>query len=731
MKFSPDNNGMTLGSGAAEALATASEAIRGIQALPSEVTSRIFSFESIDTGLASQADVHQTNLTSAVAKMRDRLNAGKVLAACEEAAIQGFMMSNAAGAMTGARISSSIAGDSRASSFKTAYKIGAENAPDYVGKRNSHVVAALESFNPTEQRNAALYTFAFNYVASRQEEYGETLYPTLTLPQDQVGFGIIVNRLTIHKGWLHKVDGKEVSMGKIDLVRAARNHEVLSRQKTRVVPVVRADSVDAFVPAALIAPSTKIVDGVSIQTAPLKIGQTVNLLGLSQTDAQILGGLSNQTDTLEPAIYLENIYVKFGDDVLKFYVQQRHGANFVYGQQGFNEKRRLSFDGGFLTMTADTKNFAGAAVTNATLAKLAADSLVVVFGAYMNGDFNTESGNGTVYGNAVKLNRVMEKAADGSLEELAKTNALYVEFETLIASASIIGYDLVAWKSNVNMRENGDLIDRSQFIQLYEVPLLSPVTAQKPLSSSNEGDGSDFETLVTTTRFRLYTDVVTAQFTHMQAVKDFCDVPIKDIEAPEGLGASRFHVKPAYAELVGANAIDCTKISGNNTYETIKNLQAHIVNKLRDMAFSLYRNSEYQAAQMALGQVNKPTLAIATDTIISRYILVDGELRTLTDRFDYRVVSTLDKRMDNKIFITFVDLGAERNQTPNILAWGNLIWGAESVISANMPRNGGNARETIVQPRYLFANHLPVCGWIEVTNLNAVFDQSFLRTKAA
>lgn len=713
------------------ALATARQSIAPLTQLPADTTNKVFSFESVGNDLATQVNEHQVNLQQAIASMRDRLFGGKVMPACEEAAVQGYVMSNATGALVGARRSSNVNADRRAGNFEVSYQIGAENVPNYTGERNRHAVASLEAFNPVEQRNSALYTFAFNYVASRQEEYGETLYPTLTLPQDQVGFGIIVNRLTVHRGWLHQVDGKEVSMGKVDLVRAARDHTVLSRQKTRIFPIVRVDSEDQFVADTLVAPTTKVVDGVSITTAPLKIGATINLLGISQTAAQLAGGLSNQTDTLEPALYLENIYIKFGDDVLKFNVYQRQGSNFVAGQQGFNEKRRLNFDGGYLTLTADTKLASGGAVTNATLAKLTSQTLVVVFGAYLSGDTNTESSNTAVYGNAVKLTRVMDKEADGTLTQLAATNALSVEFATLMSNATIIGYDVYGWKSNANAREKGDFIDRSQFIQLYEVPLLSPITAQKPLATSGEGDATDFETLVTSTRFRLYTDVVTAQLDQIQRVKDFCDVPIQNLEAPEGLGASRFHVKPAYAELVGASAIDCAMVSGNNTHETIKNLQALVVNKLRDIAFSLYRNSEYQAAQMALGQTNKATLCIATDTIISRYILVDGELRTLTDRFDYKVVSTLDKRMDGKIFITFVSLDGERNQTPNILAWGNLIWGSEVVISANMPSGEAMSRMTIVQPRYLFVNHLPVCGWIEVKNLSSVFDESYLRTKAA
>lgn len=701
-----------------------------ISPIPESTSNRVFSFESVSEQDVTVVETQEANLRGILASVQARFNNGSV-PACEEAAVQGYMLLNARGALTSKRQSSFIGNDLRSQATDgKVYAIEAAGCPNYAGKRSGAVVAALEAFSNTEQRNAQLYTFAYNYVCSRQDEFGETIWPTLTLPQDQVGFGIIVNRLTVHHGWLNQIDGEAANMGKIDLVRAARDHRVLSRKKTRAIPVVTANNLDKFVADTLVDAHDDVVDGEVIRTAPIKTGTQFNLLGLSQTEANLKGGIANQTDQLDPAVYLDNIYIKLGADVLSFNVYQRHGSNFVAGQQGLNEKRRLNFDGGFLTLTKDMKQQDGSAVSEPVLQKIIADEYRVAFGAIMSGDLNTESGNASVYGNEIRLMRVMAKDASGKYVALATDDQDYLDIKALLTGGAIIGFDLQAWKLNANLREKGDFTDRSTFIQLYEVPLLSPVTAQKPIGTGAENDATDFETLVTVTRFRLYTDCVTAVMEASARIKDFCAVPIENVEAPEGLGASRFHLKPCYFELVGANAIDCTMISGNNTHETIKNLQALIVNKLRDLAFALYLNSEYQAAQMALGQTNKPTLVIATDTILARYILVDGELRTLTDRFDYKVVSTLDDRFDNKIFITFVVLDAERNQQPNILSWGNLIWGSEVVVSANMSSGDSIVRNTIVQPRYLYVNHMPVCAWIEVTNLSAVFDESFLRTKS-
>lgn len=714
--------------------------VPSMQPLSEDVSSSVIASESISDHHRSQLETYTGNMESMFQTIRNTVlakesgsfsNSVTAVAVAEQAATTAMTMLNAPRMVNTKRASTRISADAVSGDFSAAFVLSAESVDHYAGRRHPNVIKALEAFDQREQRNASLYTMAYNYIVSRQDEFGETIWPTLTLPADQIGFGIIVNRLTVHRGWIHKVDGSRVDMGKIDIVRAAVDHTILSNKKTRCYPIHRASSAGKFVDAAVIAPATVTVEGVTFTTSPLATGVTIDLLGLCQTDAMLAGGNRNQSDTLDPAVSLEAVYIKLGDDVVKLNVYQRQGANFLPSQQGLNEKRRLSFDSGHLNLNKASKRVDSSAFTEPALIKLSTDDLAVVFNPVMNGDLNTESGNMTVYGNSIQLLSVKKKV-DGKYVKLDEGDADYQALSDLFADATIIGYDVRAWLTNVNMRERGDFIDRSQFIQLYEVPLLSPITAQRPIGTSGENDSSDFETLVTATRFRMVTDCVTALLEAVDRIREFCAVPIENEHAPEGLGASRFHIIPTYLEATGAAAIDCaTIVSSSNTHEKIKNVQAALVDKLRNMAFAMFVNSEYQAAQMALGQMNPPTLVIGTDPIISRYMLVDGDLRTLTDKFNVKIVSTLDSRMRGKFFMTFITEDENRNSAPNILNWGNLVWGSEVVVSAPMPRGESITVETIVQPRYLYVNHLAVCAWGEVKNLDQVFDSTYLRYKTA
>lgn len=152
----------------------------------------------------------------------------------------------------------------------------------------------------------------------------------------------------------------------------------------------------------------------------------------------------------------------------------------------------------------------------------------------------------------------------------------------------------------------------------------------------------------------------------------------------------------------------------------IDDLQSAIVNVIRDYVFRMYVHSEYQAAQDALGQQGPVTVVIATDPTIHRYLMITGELRTLTEKFPVRVVSTLDKRFAGKVFVTFGVFDENRNQAPNLLNWGNLVYAPEVVLAASVPRGESLSRETIVQPRYLFVNHLPVAALLEFVNIPEV-----------
>jgi hypothetical protein len=83
-----------------------------------------------------------------------------------------------------------------------------------------------------------------------------------------------------------------------------------TEQGVRIVPVYREETKDYFVDLSKIAPWLVEVDGVEVQTAALKIGTLFDLLGISQTQSLLDTGVLDMTDSLDPNIALESIFVE-------------------------------------------------------------------------------------------------------------------------------------------------------------------------------------------------------------------------------------------------------------------------------------------------------------------------------------------------------------------------------------------------------------------------------------
>jgi hypothetical protein len=60
------------------------------------------------------------------------------------------------------------------------------------------------------------------------------------------------------------------------------------------------------------------VDGVNFDTAPIKNGAEVSMLGISMDDRTVEAGLHNPTDHLSHKALLENFYLKVGDQYIAF-----------------------------------------------------------------------------------------------------------------------------------------------------------------------------------------------------------------------------------------------------------------------------------------------------------------------------------------------------------------------------------------------------------------------------
>lgn len=570
---------------------------------------------------------------------------------------------------------------------------------------------SLEAYDERENRNAVVYSIAYNMQAARQDEFGETFFPTLVLTPDQVGFGVSVNLMQVYDAVERKISGSVTDFKRKNIIRAVVDHTILKKEQTRVVPVHRAQSAANFVDGALVAASDVSIEGETIHTAPIAVGKKVDLLGLSQTDALVAAGLMDMTDSLDPYIQLSNVYVKVGADVLKFPTLNVPMSNFTYSTQNNQSLMTMNFVSNSLLVNKNTKAVDGSAL--ADLAAIVTGDLVVRLEINMSGTVNIQTGETQVFGNGVAVYTVQDAA--GVQQDLGSGAAKAIA-DLIAADGSVIGYDIQAYRTNMNRRQRGQLIDVTKFTQLYNVPLRSPITTIHPINTDGATDASDVQALITATRIRVSNEAVTALLNAASLLGAYVDARDELGNGPDVLGVGRWFVKATYfKEAVNVSA----SIDSIKSHERAQDMQSVLINKLRDHAYRMYRDSEYKAAADALqgGNSATPVVIIGTDPVLARYINLTGDLRTLGGEFDVRIVTTLDKRVAGKIFMTFGVFDESRNTTPNPLNFGNMIWGPELVLTANISRGNTTSKETVVQPRYAFVTHMPVMTEIDVTGV--------------
>ena len=597
--------------------------------------------------------------------------------------------------------------------------IGHGNIPGAMDSR----VPAMEAYDERENRNVTAYSVAYNLQASRQGEFGEAFFPTVVVAPDQVGFNVAIRLLFAYNEVQRAVTGASNTSqyNRKNLIRAIIDATILAIDQTKIIPVVRTgagqDSTACFVPSTAIAPVAILnADGQSVTTAPLAIGApTFSLLGVSQTNAAVGAGLEDQTDALDSSVRLQKIYLHVTDgthnEYIPFDVSALPTSDFNAAPQGNTRKLQLNFATKDLLVTGNMQTVTGAtSVVLATLGTNVARLKVSINASIVQDTADTDSMAGAVTVNA---------GYDSSGNALDLTTGAGATVAGVFSGTTVVGYDLLAYRTNSNRRNRGKLIDVQHVNYLYTVPLLPPISALRPVTASDANDGNLLSDLVTATRTQTANAAVTALLNAQSTLAAYANSPDVILQQPQLFGASSQLVTPTYI----TDAVDCsTSIDSIKSQDRATDLQAVLINKIRDMAFRAWTESGYGPAAEAMyeGQPPKVVVIIGTDPIIARYLTLTGDTRLVGDMFDYKIVPSFDSRMAGKLIFSFGHEASFNSGVPNPLHFGNMAWRPELTLMLPMVRNGAQSMELTVQPSYRHVVNLPIMCSLTVTNIQLV-----------
>lgn len=689
-------------------------AAQGTDVASKDITGQLISMESLDDGQFQELDRRAKDIgreiKDAFASLRPSLEDGEAGEDGEEDLTDTQLQAGAIAAMAAGNPAeyAEVAMRSQASGDNVV-DIGSSGAAGVVDTRDT---PSLESFDERELAKFLPYSIVFNVKAAVQDSFSEMWYPTTVVPPEQGGLDITVRRTLVHNAIQHSNTGKVTDWNRKNLVEAAMDHKILADESTSLVPVVLANggNADKFIDEALVAPVVRRISNIDVPTAPLAINVELNLLGLSQHPGLIGAGIIDHTDAIDNSIGLENIYIQLADgEAVKYVTARLARSHFVKSVEGANREMNLNFKTADLVLDKDTLTTAGVAPT--LLAAITAANVTVRLAVNLNGDFDTQLGNGRVYSSPVTVDSIV--GADG--KEISLVSGAGAPIVASLKGAAVVAYDLKAARTNSNRRTRGLLLDTNDRTFRFHIPLGAPISAPSPAGSNR--DARDLEMLINAVRVRNTNNAVTRLLNYAETLKAYAKAVKRQDTIPEVEGVGRFLIKPFFEE----KEIDLEQeINSIRDMDRAQDINAILVNAIRDVSYRMYRDTGYQPAlNAAVTGSQQPKLLIGTDVVLQRHLMVVGDSRTFGIAFpEYQIESSFDFRMKDTIIIGLTRMGQSEGIDP--LTFGVHAWIPELASSMMVQRDGGTYPEAMVQPRNLHINHLPAMAIIKVKGLDKV-----------
>ena len=342
----------------------------------------------------------------------------------------------------------------------------------------------------------------------------------------------------------------------------------------------------------------------------------------------------------------------------------------------------------------------------------------------ISGTSNVETSNTKVWPSPISVASI----TDANSVNISLTSGGGLAIKNALEAMAFVGYDLNARRTNSNLRTRGLMLDTTTETERYTIPLGSPITVPAPTSSTR--DAADLKALITASRIRNTNNAITAALNYCEALAAHVKGPKRKDIIPEVAGMGRWLVEPFFE----AHNVDILKsLNSTKTHEKPDDVSAVLTNAIKDVSARMYKDSKYQAALDASsgGTGEKPRLVIITDQYIVGHLMKAGDTRTFGDYFqDFVIEASQDRRMSGKILITFVRANASKGADP--LSFGSHAWMPELASTIqSINRNGATIKESMVQPRTLHVNHLPIAAIFNVTNLTeALTDKIAMSTEA-
>jgi hypothetical protein len=668
----------------------------------------LISNESFSAGQESQAAELLDGLMVSVESF-GRMSTGKAISPQQKEAVT-FALASAMNPRAHVQRQGNVKGFSAQNAFDVF-------VPDHSGVDPTKLGArSLEAYDTKPNDETLQFTAAFALATATQNRFGEMFYKTVNLSPDQYAIEMEIPLISVHDTVRHELERRLTDFNKRNIVNAEIDHTILKNDTLKIVPIVRAQTADAFVDPALVAPyGVTLEDGTAVQTAPLKVNYRASLFRLSQTDAQLQKGVMDQTDALDPGAVLTGVFVQFSNadgskkEVVRIDTRNSPLNQFTESQQGLTRRMDLQFmtDAAVIGRNTSLFNLGESELLTAFQGD-AASTAWLTFS--VRGDINLQDSSYEIITGSVQANTIKNAAG----QPLDLTSAGAAAMVKLFADAKVIGVDIDVRKVNSNLRELGQLADFNTYRQTYGVSLGSPLAVQRPITNGDSQDALHAAALSYLCKVRQSNVAVTTLLSEVDTLRQYQKRSDIVGRQPEIMGITSYLIEPRLEEVTIDLLKEVTTTAQHERYDDITSI---LTDTCTIVAYKLWQMSNWQAAANLLEgtEAASPVVKLGTDLVLTQYLKINGDTRTMGPDFSYEKASSPDARIRDKIFIA---LGYPSNNpgVPHPLDHGMMINKPEVVAALNLSR-GSHSRELIVHPSFRHIPLTPILGVVTVLNL--------------
>ena len=611
--------------------------------------------------------------------------------------------------------------------------VDSANVEGYLSGESAYNMIAQEAFDGQNLNNAIYFSIAYNVGAATQDEFGETIYPTIAVSPTEAGISVSIEYVAIMKEFMRNVNGTVVHQvqDRVSILKKMYDSKTFGSDATALIPVWRENGVyqntDKFVDGSKYVEDKIAPEAVT--TGALKFGEDIDILGISQTDDILAKGVMDNTDAVDRSVALSKVFIEVNNkagskkELISYDVSAASSKRFYPAIVGQWKKLVCSFDlKGASLNTANTKTVEGQA--SGALGEITGN-YNIMFEISINGSLNVDDGSIKLTSAPLKFLGVRDE--NGKL--IASTEQTYIAAKTLIETkASLVGYVVDAKRTNTNVRTRGVVVSNEVYNYIYNAPFRSGITCLKPLVNyaGTDNDANRIAAQAQATGFIISNMAVNTLVDHFNALRAAAQNGGLESMAFEGVGEK--FIYPYYRE----EAIDLADVVDSlESSKRDQDIQANLIQRINNIAIDMIIKSNYGPAFQVLkgNSGQKITIVVATDPNLARLIVKDGVSEfEYGERFKAKLVSTCNELVRGQIFILPTVLDENKNTTPDPLNYGFCIYTPTIVYEVSKTTNGAVAGELNTIPRFLHVNNLPLGGFIKVSDVSAVFNKLELHT---